>query len=568
MGAQMPRLRIKDLSISVKSLLAPIAGTVITIAIVVMVVFANDAASRSASRANEAAELVATVTRARLDFVQAHAALFRTVSWRSNNIEPPLVAAALKEAMGGIVRATETLRTITAAGSPEQAGFEALTKRFGDYADAAKQTGDIVQDDPFIATMMMTDAHQKSLAAAEAFQNVIAVIARESAELRAGATETLRRGLVLIVAAAAGGIVLALVLALVSARLIARPVVALTGVLDRLAEGDLSVGLPADERADEIGAMTRAVAVLKRNSEEMLRLRAEQAETEARAAATRKAEMHRLAEEFEAAIGAIVKTVSSASTELEAAASTLTHTADTTQQLSGTVAAASEQASANVQSVASATEEMTSSVGEIGRQVLESSRIATDAVSQAQRTDGRIAELSQAAARIGDVVKLITAIAEQTNLLALNATIEAARAGDAGRGFAVVAQEVKALAAQTAKATEEIGVQIAGMQAATSESVSAIKEIGATISRISGITSTIAAAVEEQGAATQEIARNVHQAAQGTAQVAGSIADVNRGATETGSASSQVLASARSLAGESSRLRLEVERFMTTVRAA
>ena len=213
-------------------------------------------------------------------------------------------------------------------------------------------------------------------------------------------------------------------------------------------------------------------------------------------------------------------------------------------------------------------EEMTGSVGEISRQVQESSLIADEAVDQAHKTDVRINELSQAASRIGDVVKLITAIAEQTNLLALNATIEAARAGEAGKGFAVVAQEVKALAAQTAKATGEIGTQIAGMQTATQDSVSAIKEIGGTINRISHIAATIAAAVEEQGAATQEIARNVQEAARGTTQVAEHIVDVNRGAGETGSASSQVLASAQSLASESNHLKLEVRKFLDTVRAA
>jgi methyl-accepting chemotaxis protein len=232
------------------------------------------------------------------------------------------------------------------------------------------------------------------------------------------------------------------------------------------------------------------------------------------------------------------------------------------------VASASEEASSNVQTVASAAEEMSASVSEVGRQVQESSRIAGEAVRQAEKTDARIAQLSQAAGRIGDVVKLITAIAEQTNLLALNATIEAARAGEAGRGFAVVAQEVKALAAQTAKATDEISTQIAGMQTATLESVGAIKEIGATITRISEIATTIAAAVEEQGAATSEIARNVGEAARGTSQVAANIGDVNRGATETGSASTQVLASAQSLSRDSSRLKSELEAFLSTVRAA
>ncbi|HMK81080.1 MAG TPA: methyl-accepting chemotaxis protein [Xanthobacteraceae bacterium] len=364
------------------------------------------------------------------------------------------------------------------------------------------------------------------------------------------------------------GTTLAAAIGFFTVRSIVPPLRRMTGMMGKLAAGDTSVEVPGTGRHDEIGAMAGAVQVFKDSMIEAERLRAEQAEAERRMAAQRKADMHRLADEFQAAVGNIVETVSSASTELEAAAGTLSKTAEVTQGLSGTVAAASEQASANVQSVASATEEMTSSVNEISRQVQESAKIAGDAVKQAQQTDGRINQLSQAAGRIGDVVKLITAIAEQTNLLALNATIEAARAGEAGRGFAVVASEVKALAAQTGKATEEIGTQIAGMQAATQESVTAIKEIGGTIGRISQIASTIAAAVEEQGAATQEIARNVGEAAKGTAQVASNITDVNRGAGETGAASAQVLASAQSLSSESNHLKVEVDRFLATVRAA
>jgi methyl-accepting chemotaxis protein len=349
---------------------------------------------------------------------------------------------------------------------------------------------------------------------------------------------------------------------------IARPIGRITGSMGVLAGGDVKAEIPFAERKDEIGSMAAAVQVFKDNMIKARELEAAATETEKRNAAQRRADMHKLADEFQAAVGNIIDTVSSASTELEAAANTLTKTAEVTQDLSGAVASASEQASANVQSVASATEEMTASVNEISRQVLESSRIAGDAVNQAQRTDARINELSQAAGRIGDVVKLITAIAEQTNLLALNATIEAARAGEAGRGFAVVASEVKALAAQTAKATEEISTQIAGMQTATQDSVAAIKEIGGTIGRISEIASTIAAAVEEQGAATNEIARNVGEAAKGTTQVATSITDVNRGAGETGSASAQVLASAQSLSSESNHLKVEVDKFLSTVRAA
>jgi methyl-accepting chemotaxis protein len=351
-------------------------------------------------------------------------------------------------------------------------------------------------------------------------------------------------------------------------RSIVRPVVGMTEAMDKLAGGDTRVEIPGRENTDQIGSMAKAVEVFKQNAIERIRLEDEQKQTELRAAEQRKAEMHKLAASFEAAVGSIVNNVSSAATELEAAATTLTHTAENTQQLSSVVASASEEASSNVQSVASCTEELTASVNEISRQVQESSRIAGEAVAQARQTDVRINELSQAAARIGDVVKLITAVAEQTNLLALNATIEAARAGEAGRGFAVVAAEVKTLAAQTAKATDEISAQIASMQTATDVSVTAIKEIGTTIGRISEIATTIASAVEEQGAATQEISRNVQQAASGTTQVAANIVEVNQGAGETGSASSQVLSSARALSTEGNKLKIEVDKFLATVRAA
>jgi methyl-accepting chemotaxis protein len=349
---------------------------------------------------------------------------------------------------------------------------------------------------------------------------------------------------------------------------VSRPIAAMTQIMLRLARGDMSAEISGADRKDEIGKMASAVVVFKDNALETERMRTRQMEADRLAAEQRKLDMHRLADAFEGAVGEIVETVSSAATELEASASTLTSAADRAQQQTTAVAAASEQASTNVRSVAAASEELSSSVTEISRQVQESARMAHEAVDQARMTNDRVSELSKAAARIGDVVELINTIAGQTNLLALNATIEAARAGEAGRGFAVVASEVKALAEQTAKATGEIGQQINGIQAATQESVGAIKEISGTIERLSEISSTIAAAVEEQGAATQEISRNVQQAAQGTQEVSSNITDVQHSATETGSASSQVLSAAQSLSQDSNRLKLEVGKFLTTVRAA
>jgi methyl-accepting chemotaxis protein len=347
-----------------------------------------------------------------------------------------------------------------------------------------------------------------------------------------------------------------------------QPMTHMTGVMARLAGGELDTQIPSLNRADEVGAMARAVQVFRENALRVQTMESAQAGLKLTAEQDRKRAMGRVADGFEQTIGKIAEAVSSASSEIVLAAGSLTETAETTHQLTTAAATASGRSSANVQSAAAASEQMASSVTEIGRQVQESEKITNAAVRQAEQTNARISELSQSAGRIGEVVKLIAAVAEQTNLLALNATIEAARAGEAGRGFAVVASEVKALAAQTAKATEEIGTQITQMQSATQQSVSAIKEIGATIGQISEISTAIAAAIEQQGAATQEIARNVQLAAQGTIEVVDSIAEVSRGAANTGAAAEQVHGFARSLSSEGSQLKLEVDRFLTTVRAA
>jgi methyl-accepting chemotaxis protein len=491
--------------------------------------------------------------------------LLEVANWRMLTTRDPNGIATFKTNLG---KALEHVEALESAELPPNlaAPIKDIKASLVKYGQAFEKTGSsLLHGD----NVYYKDVSPLTLSAIGKLDGIIESIGKAFKKTTADTEDRINSTVTMQEIVAGAAVLLGLLIAFLIARGIIGPLSGLTSGMKELAGGNFGVVLPGLDRKDEVGDMAQAVETFKVKAAEKAREEAEAKATQDQIAAKqRKADMIKLADTFESAVGEIVETVSSASTELEASAGTLTSTAARAQELTTMVAAASEEASTNVQSVSSATEEMASSINEIGRQVQESARMANEAVDQARKTNDRVSELSKAAARIGDVVELINTIAGQTNLLALNATIEAARAGEAGRGFAVVASEVKALAEQTAKATGEIGQQISGIQAATQESVGAIKEISGTIEKLSEISSTIAAAVEEQGAATQEISRNVQQAAQGTQQVSSHIVDVQRGAGETGSASSQVLSSAQSLSSESNRLKLEVGKFLNSVRAA
>ena len=479
------------------------------------------------------------------------------------------IEADLADRAQNVDRLTEAYRPHVA--SPEEGAlFETFTGQWQAYLREVEPVLVLSRrnDNEAARNLMERTALPTRLAMVKTLDALIALTETGSNTAVAEARSTYDRTWTVALSSVVGGVLVATILAIAIIRGITGGIASVVRPMNALAAGDLTVTIPHQGAKTEIGGIAGAVQVFKDGLIRMKRLEEETALARAGAEAQRKQAMRDMADGFETAVGGIIGTVGAAATQLQATAQTMTATASETATRSTTVAAAAEEAASNVGTVAAAAEELGSSVQEIGRQVQGSVDLAEIAVRESRETAELVQELSDAAAKIDGVVKMISDIAGQTNLLALNATIEAARAGEAGRGFAVVAAEVKQLAGQTARATGQIGAQVGRIQAATGQSVRSIGGIALRIDEINAVSASIAAAVEQQGAATQEIVRNVSQAAMGTGEVTANIAGVAGAAEETGAAASQVLASASELSRQSEHLGAEVQRFLATVRAA
>ena len=486
-----------------------------------------------------------------------------------------VTAEEQKRAVAGVEAASAQMRAARAAyeklisTATEREIYDSFARHWDDYQKvAAEMAGLLRQSRTAEATALFTGPAREPFERAAVELDRLVELNMKGAQAQGHDAEVVAEQTQwLMLAAVAAMAVLSVAAGLVLVRSLARPIGAMTEAMGALAAGRLDTAIPATGRRDEVGRMADALLVFRDGLAEAKRLAEEQAQQQA-ARAERAARREAAVVGFEGRVAELVAAVSSEATELQSTAEAMSGTAAETTRQTAAVAAASEQTTQNVQTVAAATEELAASIREIGQQVSQSARLVGEVVVEAEATNTTVRGLSEAAQKIGEVVGMISAIAGQTNLLALNATIEAARAGDAGKGFAVVASEVKALASQTARATDEIGTQIRAIQEATRQSAASIQGITEQVGRVSTTAAAIAAAVEEQGSATQEIARNVEQAAGGTREVSENIGGVSQATQQTAAASSQVLASAGSLSGSSERLRAEVDRFLGEMRAA
>ena len=501
----------------------------------------------------------------------SHSDLYRLLTWNAAGVEAAKVDKIEASFADGLKKARKQLgdyRTSFPVTNEEDALLKRIETGLASYKNATDQVISMQKMDFTAAVSFMwtaQDSYQALMAETQAMVALEARMvdaARQSASQAAGTTRGLFIGITL------GVLGLLALISFLLVRAIASAVGGMTGAMERLAQGDLAVEVPAIGRKDEIGAMAATVQVFKDNAQRVKNLTDEQEALQRQAEAAKRQAMTDLAGEIETTVRGDVENASRAADSIRGEAEVLASNAETAITQTAQVAESSELANGNVETVAQAAERLVGSISEINRQVEESSRVASEAVAEAARTDETVKTLTVASGKIGEVVNLINDIASQTNLLALNATIEAARAGDAGKGFAVVANEVKNLATQTARATSQITEQVGAVQSATDQAVSAIQGIGAIIERINQVSSAIATAVEQQDATTRDIARNVSEAAEGTREVSRHVTDVTSEAGETGKTATDVLGAVQALGRQSDSLNTSVQRFLAGVERA
>jgi len=555
-------------SIGVKTMIAPLVGCVLSVAIGAIFLVTSNNISNAIQRDQVAAAMAQEITGVKDSFVNTHVFLYESFMLASTgaNTETNKKNLSRGKEMLKKMESEFTAIDYKKFGIAEEE-WTKLMKTMAAYKDSGLQSLDFLELDTSVSSMFMNDCQGKYGPISGKLNGILDDAKTKAEVINRELMATISNGMKVILGVVFLTIVLGFGIGSLVGRAISGPIKAITSVMRKLAEGDTNVNVENEDRKDEVGDMARAVLIFKENMIKNREMESAQAK-EREARERRAAAVEKLIADFQRTSAGIVQSVSSAAGQLQANAKTMTANAEQTSQQAIAVASAAEEASSNVQTVASAAEELHSSITEIGRQVSESARLAAEAAREAERTNATVEGLAAAAQKIGAVVELINNIAGQTNLLALNATIEAARAGDAGKGFAVVAQEVKTLADQTAKATEEISSQVNEMQNVTASTVTAIKSIGATITRLNEIATTIASAVEEQTAATNEIARGVEQAATGTRTVSMNIGTVTSAAAQTGQLSSEVLRAGTDLAEQSDVLRREIESFIDNVRKA